>query len=211
IEVPIPFRNFEDYWSPFLGGQGPAPGFAMSLPEDRRIALRELIRCTLRTAPDGSIQLTARAWGAGGTKPERPTPPGCVLLPRAVAGLVGSGALAAAAKRGDDVTIGRAAGEPAVLVGRRRADRRRWRRGVGATAGTAVDAVLSHPGSRGLSPVGGEPPRAVRVGRQGGRRRRSRRLRRGAPPRGGFALAPRGAARPRGGIRGSVRASRRLV
>jgi len=76
IEVPIPFRNFEDYWSPFLGGQGPAPGFAMSLPEDRRIALRELIRCTLRTDPDGSIQLTARAWGVRGTKPEGPTPPG---------------------------------------------------------------------------------------------------------------------------------------
>ena len=76
IDVPTPFRNFEDYWSPFLGGQGPAPAYVMSLPEDRRIALRELIRRTLRTAPDGSIQLTARAWGVRGTKPEGPTPPG---------------------------------------------------------------------------------------------------------------------------------------
>ena len=76
IEVPTPFRNFEDYWSPFLGGQSPAPGFARSLPEDRRIALLELIRRTLRTAPDGSIQLTARSWGVRGTKPEGPTPPG---------------------------------------------------------------------------------------------------------------------------------------
>ena len=68
IEVPTPFRNFEDYWSPFLGGQSPAPGFARSLPEDRRIALLELIRRTLRTAPDGSIQLTARAWGSAGNE-----------------------------------------------------------------------------------------------------------------------------------------------
>src|SRR5215831_18837450 len=50
-----------------------APGFAVSLPEDRRIALRELIRRTLRTAPDGSIQLTAHASGVRGTKPEGPT------------------------------------------------------------------------------------------------------------------------------------------
>ena len=26
IDVPTVFRNFEDYWSPFLGGQAPAPG-----------------------------------------------------------------------------------------------------------------------------------------------------------------------------------------
>ncbi len=27
IEVPTVFRDFDDYWSPFLGGQGPAPGY----------------------------------------------------------------------------------------------------------------------------------------------------------------------------------------
>ena len=26
IDVPTRFRDFDDYWSPFLGGQGPAPG-----------------------------------------------------------------------------------------------------------------------------------------------------------------------------------------
>src|SRR2546430_8475368 len=36
IDVPTTFRNFDDYWSPFLGGQGPAPGYAMSLSEERR-------------------------------------------------------------------------------------------------------------------------------------------------------------------------------
>jgi SAM-dependent methyltransferase len=69
IDVPTPFRDFDDYWAPFLGGQGPAPAYAMSLPEDRRIALRERLRSTLPTAPDGSIELTARAWAVRGAKP----------------------------------------------------------------------------------------------------------------------------------------------
>jgi SAM-dependent methyltransferase len=31
IDIPTPFASFEDYWEPFLGGQGPAPAYAMSL------------------------------------------------------------------------------------------------------------------------------------------------------------------------------------
>jgi hypothetical protein len=27
IDVPTIFRDFDDYWSPFLGGQGPAPSY----------------------------------------------------------------------------------------------------------------------------------------------------------------------------------------
>ena len=41
IDGPTRGRDFDDYWSPFLGGQGPAPGYAMSLGEERRAALRE--------------------------------------------------------------------------------------------------------------------------------------------------------------------------
>ena len=67
IDVPTRFRDFDDYWSPFLAGQGPAPAYAMSLPEDRRIALREGIRSTLPIATDGSIALTARAWAVRGS------------------------------------------------------------------------------------------------------------------------------------------------
>ena len=43
IDVPTRFRDFDDYWTPFLGGQGPAPGYAVSLDEQRRAALRELL------------------------------------------------------------------------------------------------------------------------------------------------------------------------
>ncbi len=66
IDVPTVFRDFDDYWTPFLGGQGPAPGYAISLGEDRRAALRKRIRSTLPIAADGSIALIARAWAVGG-------------------------------------------------------------------------------------------------------------------------------------------------
>jgi len=66
IEIPMVFRDFDDYWSPFLGGQGPAPSYAMSLSEERRAALRERIRAGLPFASDGSIPLFARAWAVRG-------------------------------------------------------------------------------------------------------------------------------------------------
>jgi SAM-dependent methyltransferase len=68
IDIDTRFRDFEDYWDPFLGGQGPAPGYAMSLGEEQRAALRERIRGSLPTALDGSIPLVARAWAARGRR-----------------------------------------------------------------------------------------------------------------------------------------------
>jgi SAM-dependent methyltransferase len=67
VDVPTVFRDFDDYWSPFLGAQGPAPSYAMSLDEEQRVALRERIRAGLPAADDGSIHLTARAWAARGS------------------------------------------------------------------------------------------------------------------------------------------------
>ena len=66
IEVPTVFADFEDFWEPFLGGQGPAPGYVMSLGEEGRSALRELVRARLPRGADGSISLTARAWAVRG-------------------------------------------------------------------------------------------------------------------------------------------------
>lgn len=68
IDVPTRYRDFDDYWRPFLGGQGPAPGYAMSLTEERRTVLRERIRAALPIATDGSIDLIARAWAVRGTR-----------------------------------------------------------------------------------------------------------------------------------------------
>jgi SAM-dependent methyltransferase len=68
VDVPTLFRDFDDYWTPFLGGQGPAPGYAMALSEDRRDALRDRIRADLPIADDGSIPLVARAWAVRGER-----------------------------------------------------------------------------------------------------------------------------------------------
>lgn len=69
IDVPTVFLDFEDYWSPFLGGQGPAPAYALSLSEDKRAALRDRIRAGLPVEADGSISLIARAWAVRGRVP----------------------------------------------------------------------------------------------------------------------------------------------
>jgi SAM-dependent methyltransferase len=68
IDIPTDFCDFDDYWSPFLGGQGPAPGYTMSLNEARRGALRDRIRSKLPITEDGAIHLIARAWAARGRK-----------------------------------------------------------------------------------------------------------------------------------------------
>jgi SAM-dependent methyltransferase len=62
IDIPTRFADFDDYWRPFLGGQGPAPAYAMSLDETARARLRDCIKERLPTAADRSIPLTARAW-----------------------------------------------------------------------------------------------------------------------------------------------------
>ena len=66
IDVPTVFRDFNDYWSPFLGGQGPAPGYVMSLSNGQRTALEEELRTVLPVRSDGAIALIARAWAARG-------------------------------------------------------------------------------------------------------------------------------------------------
>lgn len=49
IEVPTVFADFDDLWTPFLGGTGPAPAYAA-------------------VEADGSIRLVARAWAARGRR-----------------------------------------------------------------------------------------------------------------------------------------------
>lgn len=67
IDAPTHFASFDDYWTPFLGGQGAAPAYLMTLSEDRRERLREYLRAHLPTETDGSIRLIARAWAARGS------------------------------------------------------------------------------------------------------------------------------------------------
>ena len=68
VDVAARFIDFEDYWLPFLGGQGPAGAYAVALPDDRRAELREALREALPFEPDGSFRLVARAWVVRGRR-----------------------------------------------------------------------------------------------------------------------------------------------
>jgi SAM-dependent methyltransferase len=68
LDVAMPFASFDDYWKPFLGGQGPAPAYAMSLDETARSRLSDALRDRLPIQPDGSIPLAARAWAVRGVR-----------------------------------------------------------------------------------------------------------------------------------------------
>jgi hypothetical protein len=68
IDVPTIFRDFDDYWSPFLGDQGPAPGYRVSLPDDTRAALREKLRTEPPVSPNATVRLEARAFAVRGRR-----------------------------------------------------------------------------------------------------------------------------------------------
>ena len=67
ITVHTTFASFDDYWQPFLAGQGAAGAYVARLPNTRRETLAEAVRGRLPVATDGSIDLLARAWAVRGT------------------------------------------------------------------------------------------------------------------------------------------------
>ncbi len=62
------FASFAEVWEPFHTGQGPAPGYVVSLDPDRRERLRLALRDRLPAGPDGSIRLAAGAWAVRGRR-----------------------------------------------------------------------------------------------------------------------------------------------
>ena len=69
LDTPTVFVDFDDYWSPFLRGQGPAGAYCVGLPEDDRERLRKQLENNVPLSSDGSIHLIARAWAVRGTLP----------------------------------------------------------------------------------------------------------------------------------------------
>jgi SAM-dependent methyltransferase len=69
IEIATVFADFDDLWTPFLGGQGPAPAYLATVTDGAREAIRERVRASAPTGADGSIALTARAWAVAGREP----------------------------------------------------------------------------------------------------------------------------------------------
>ncbi|MEX0827904.1 MAG: hypothetical protein WD005_03025, partial [Haliea sp.] len=66
IDIPTVFRDFEDFWSPFLGKQGAAPTYLASVDDATRERIRALLKSRLVPLLDGKIALTARAWAVQG-------------------------------------------------------------------------------------------------------------------------------------------------
>ena len=69
IVIPTVFRDFDDYWLPFLGKQGAAPIYLASLNAEMHNRIRDALKARLVPNADGSIALTARAWAVQGTVP----------------------------------------------------------------------------------------------------------------------------------------------
>jgi SAM-dependent methyltransferase len=63
LDIPTPFTDFEDLWTPFTGGQGAGPSYLVALPTEKQAALKESLHARVPTNADGSISLNARAWG----------------------------------------------------------------------------------------------------------------------------------------------------
>jgi len=62
LEIPMAFARFDDYWTPFLRGTGPAPSYVASLEPPSRESLRARLERRLPAGADGMIHLRARAW-----------------------------------------------------------------------------------------------------------------------------------------------------
>jgi Methyltransferase domain len=67
IDIPTVFRDFDDYWLPFLGKQGAVPTYLASLDEETHERIRDALKARLVASTDGSIAMTARAWAVQGT------------------------------------------------------------------------------------------------------------------------------------------------
>jgi SAM-dependent methyltransferase len=69
LQISTIFPDFDAYWTPFLGGTGPAPSYVGSLSSDAREMLRRRLDKRLSPSTGGTIRLTARAFAVRGLAP----------------------------------------------------------------------------------------------------------------------------------------------
>ena len=68
LAITMQFGSFDDYWSPFLLGQGPAGAYVRSLSKEDQSALEQRLRKRLLGGgPDRAIELPGRAWAVKGS------------------------------------------------------------------------------------------------------------------------------------------------
>jgi len=68
LDITTRFAGFDDYWQPFLTGQGSAPNYLASRDESVGSAIRQRLRDSIPTEPSGAIELPARAWAVRGRR-----------------------------------------------------------------------------------------------------------------------------------------------
>ena len=66
IDIPTVFRDFDDYWRPFLGRTGAAPSYLASVGVEVQERIRRYLKSRLASTPGGPIELSSRAWGVQG-------------------------------------------------------------------------------------------------------------------------------------------------
>jgi SAM-dependent methyltransferase len=66
LQIDTLFSSFDDFWSPFLAGTGPAPSYVARLDAGSREQLALRLKQRLGSSADGSIPLKARAFGVRG-------------------------------------------------------------------------------------------------------------------------------------------------
>jgi SAM-dependent methyltransferase len=70
LTVEMPFSSFDDYWSPFLVGQGPAGSYIAAVSEHVRAAIMSKLRARfLGDGPDRPFTIHSRAWAIRGMVP----------------------------------------------------------------------------------------------------------------------------------------------
>lgn len=70
VTIRMDFADFDDYWLPMLGGQGPVAGYVAALSGDMREQVETAVRAAYLSGDvDGPRSLTATAWVVQGTKP----------------------------------------------------------------------------------------------------------------------------------------------
>ena len=70
LTIRMDYADFDDYWQPLFGGQGPVGSYAASLAPELRARIEAAVRAAyLSGAPDGPRSLTATAWAVRGVVP----------------------------------------------------------------------------------------------------------------------------------------------
>ncbi len=70
LTIRMTYADFDDYWQPLLGGQGPVGTYVAALEPSMRQRIEQAVRLAYCSgSPDGERSLTATAWAVRGTIP----------------------------------------------------------------------------------------------------------------------------------------------